>query len=111
MTPSGVKFTRQASSYLRLLVFVRVYLRQKVCLCQQESRWMCGCVHRSVKFLYMLYVCGKVHTVYQTPCPSVASVWEHKYLHKLCVFLYAVLSPCYFLTVSLIKSVHVTESF
>ena len=70
---------------------------------------MCGCVHRSVirfcAVCSMLYVCGKVHTAYQTSCPLVVSVWEHKhFIVCVCVVCSKSWYVPVLLSMSLIKS-------
>lgn len=50
--PSGVELTRQACS-CRSLSYQRAC--EGVCLCQQDSRWVCGRVHWSFLSFWILY--------------------------------------------------------
>lgn len=69
-------------------------VRDKVCLCQQESRWVCGCVRGSVLYS-ILYMCGSMLIVYHISFPLLVSVVSTTAFVLLCISTYLyVISHC-----------------
>lgn len=102
--PSGVNSCGDARSYFWLLCVCA-----SVCLCQQEHRWVCGCVHRSAQSFCTVHCMRVVKCIQFTRLP-VLLAWEHKCFF-ICVCVHICMQLCLWATFQQSLLVRVTESF